>query len=144
MAEFLQEKFLAVMATTRQDGTPLLSPVCYEYAEGVFRVVVNQGDAKDRHLYRNRWLTLVIAEQAFPYRGVEVAGKAELSEAGGGEATARMAQRYLTQEAARSYLAKVANIPARLVELRPERVRAWDFLDYRGLGHDRAPRANGG
>lgn len=131
MAEFLQEKSLAVIATTRRDGTPLLSPVWYEYADGVFRIVVNQGDAKDRHLQRNRWLTLVVAEQAFPYRGVEVAGNAELSEAGAAEATARMAQRYLTPEAARSYLSKTADVPGRLVQLKPERVRAWDFLDYR-------------
>ena len=132
MAGFLQEKFLAVMATTRQDGTPLLSPVWYEYADGVFRVVINQGDAKDRHLHRQPWLTLVIAEQAFPYRGVEVAGTAELSEAGAAEATARMAQRYLTPEAAKSYLSKTGDVPSRLVRLSPKRIRAWDFLDFRG------------
>jgi PPOX class probable F420-dependent enzyme len=130
MAGFLQEKFLAVMATTRQDGTPLLSPVWYEYADGVFWVVINQGDAKDRHLRRRPWLTLVIAEQAFPYRGVEAAGKAALSDDGGLEATTRMAHRYLTREAARSYLAKTTDIPVRLVQLRPERIRAWDFLDF--------------
>lgn len=132
MAEFLQAKFLAVMATRRLDGTPLLSPVWYEYADGLFRVVVNQGDTKDQHLHRDRWLTLVIAEQAFPYRGVEVAGHADLSDAGASEATARMARRYLTVEAARSYLAKTADVPGRLVQLKPQRVRAWDFLDYRG------------
>jgi PPOX class probable F420-dependent enzyme len=130
MAGFLQEKFLAVMATTRQDGTPLLSPVWYEYADGVFWVVINQGDAKDRHLRRRPWLTLVIAEQAFPYRGVEAAGKAALSDDGALEATTRMAHRYLTREAARSYLAKTTDIPVRLVQLRPERIRAWDFLDF--------------
>jgi PPOX class probable F420-dependent enzyme len=130
MAGFLQEKFLAVMATTRQDGTPLLSPVWYEYADGVFRVVINRGDAKDRHLRRRPWLTLVVAEQAFPYRGLEAAGKAELSDDGALEATTRMAQRYLTPEAAQSYLAKTAEVPGRVVQFRPERIRAWDFLDY--------------
>jgi PPOX class probable F420-dependent enzyme len=120
------------MATTRQDGTPLLSPVWYEYADGVFRVVINQGDVKDRHLQRQPWLTLVVAEQAFPYRGVEAAGNAELSDEGALEATTRMAHRYLNPEAARSYLAKTASVPVRLVQLNPERVRAWDFLDYRG------------
>lgn len=132
MAEFLQGKSLAVIATARLDGTPLLSPVWYEYAGGIFRVVVNQGDAKDRHLQRNRWLTLVVAEQAFPYRGVEVAGNADLSDAGASDATVRMAKRYLTPEAARSYLSKIAEVPSRLVQLKPESVRAWDFLDYRG------------
>jgi PPOX class probable F420-dependent enzyme len=130
MAGFLQEKFLAVMATTRQDGTPLLSPVWYEYADGAFRVVVDQGDVKDRHLQRKPWLTLVVAEQAFPYRGVEAAGNAELSDEGALAATTRMARRYLTAEAARSYLAKTATVPGRLVLLRPERIRAWDFLDF--------------
>jgi hypothetical protein len=93
-------------------------------------VVINQGDVKDRHLQRQPWLTLVVAEQAFPYRGVEAAGTAELSDEGALEATARMAHRYLTAEAARSYLAKTTDIPVRLVQLRPERIRAWDFLDY--------------
>jgi len=130
MTKFLQEKFLAVMATTRPDGTPLLSPVWYEYADGVFRVVINQGDAKDRHLQRQPWLTLVIAEQVFPYRGVEAAGNAELSNEAALEATTRMAHRYLTADAARSYLAKTTDVPGRLVQLRPERIRAWDFLDF--------------
>ena len=130
MTEFLQEKFLAVMATTRSDGTPLLSPVWYEYADGVFRVVINEGDAKHRHLQRQPWLTLVIAEQAFPYRGVEAAGNAELRDEGALEATTRMARRYLTAEAARSYLAKTTEVPGRLVQLRPARIRAWDFLDF--------------
>ncbi|HYS03511.1 MAG TPA: pyridoxamine 5'-phosphate oxidase, partial [Candidatus Eisenbacteria bacterium] len=89
-----------------------------------------QGDAKDRHLRRRPWLTLVIAEQAFPYRGVEAAGNAELSDDGALEATTQMAHRYLTPEAARSYLAKTTDIPVRLVHLRPERIRAWDFLDF--------------
>jgi PPOX class probable F420-dependent enzyme len=131
MAEFLEGPTLAVIATLRLDGTPLLSPVWYEFREGVFQVVVDQGDAKDKHLRRDPRLTLVVAEQAFPYRGIEVQGLAELSSEGGHEATSRMAHRYLTDKAAASYLAKAAGMPYRLVRLKPERVRAWDYLDFK-------------
>ncbi len=130
MSDFLQGPFLAVLATLRRDGTPLLSPVWYEFQDGVFQVVVNLGDAKDRHLARDPRVTIVVAEPTFPYRGVEVRGRAELTTEGAGEATARMANRYLSPEAARSYLSKVQHNPGRLVRLRPERARAWDFLDF--------------
>jgi PPOX class probable F420-dependent enzyme len=131
MVSFLEGKCLAVMATIRQDGTPLLSPVWYEYRDGGFVVVVDKGDTKDRHLMRDPRLTLVIAEQAFPYRGVEARGQAELGDEGASEATRRMAYRYLVPAAAESYLKKTESSSGRLVWLRPSSVRAWDFLDYR-------------
>jgi len=130
MRPFLEDRFLGVLATLRRDGTPLLSPVWYEWRDGAFVVVVNVGDVKDRHLQRDRRIALVVAEPAFPYRGVEVAGEAELSTQGAAEATARMAARYLSPTAARSYLSKTTDVPGRLVRIRPVRLRAWDFLDF--------------
>jgi len=133
MSDFLKGPFLAVLATLRRDGTPLLSPVWYEFQDGVFQIVVNLGDAKDRHLARDPRATIVVAEQTFPYRGVEVRGRAELRTAGAAEATARMANRYLSPEAARSYLSKVQDEQGLLVRLHPEHVRAWDFVDFKAL-----------
>ncbi len=130
MSDFLQGRFLAVLATVRQDGTPLLSPVWYEFQDGVFQLVVDLGDVKDRHLARDSRVTLVVAEQAFPYRGVEARGRAELTTDGASDATGRMARRYLSARAAASYLRKVQGAPGRLIRLRPEQVRAWDYLDF--------------
>ncbi len=131
LADFLDGRCLAVLATLRPDGAPLLSPVWYEFREGVFQVVVNVGDVKDRHLARDPRVSLVVAEQAFPYRGLEVLGRAELTTDGAAEATTRMAHRYLSESAARSYLTKVSQQPGRLVLIRPQRTRAWDFLDFK-------------
>ena len=53
----------AVLATHREDGTVLLSPVYQEWRDGGFNVAVSSNDVKARHLRRDPRASLVeIAE----------------------------------------------------------------------------------
>src|SRR5436309_642046 len=48
--DLLDEQHLAVLATHRDDGTVLLSPVWYAWERHRFRVAISSGDVKLRHI----------------------------------------------------------------------------------------------
>ena len=67
----------AVLTTYRKDGTALVSPVWFRFADGVFEVVIAEGDVKLRHLARDPRAILVVFESVPPFRGIEVRGEAD-------------------------------------------------------------------
>ena len=127
LGDLLELPLVAVLATYRRDGTVLLSPVWHEWREGGFTVVTTSAGVNARHLRRDPRASLVVCEDAPPYRGVEVRGRAQLSTAGVPEAAVRLASRYLGAEAGAAYAAATGD--DLLVRLEPERLRCWDFAD---------------
>src|SRR5262245_16068647 len=68
----------AVLTTYRQNGSALVTPVWFRFAEDAFEVVIAEGDVKLRHLRRDPRCALVVFEAVRPFRGIEVRGPAEL------------------------------------------------------------------
>jgi PPOX class probable F420-dependent enzyme len=120
-------RLLAVLATYRQDGTVLLSPVWHEWREGGFDVVTSSRDVKAAHLQRDPRASIVVCEYSPPYRGVEVRCRARLVTAGVGDAVQRIASRYLGREAGAAYAGRAGD--DLLIRLEPGDLRAWDFAD---------------
>jgi len=118
---------LAVLATYRQDGTVLLSPVWHEWRSGGFTIVTGSRDVKAAHLRRDPRASIVVCEHSPPYRGVEVRCRAQLVTAGVGDAVKRIASRYLGQDAGAAYAESAAD--DLLIRLEPGDLRAWDFAD---------------
>jgi PPOX class probable F420-dependent enzyme len=117
----------AVLTTYRKDGSALVSPVWFRWADGAFEVVVAEGDVKLRHLARDKRCLLVVFETAPPFRGVEVRGVAELVE---GDVTAvreAIAGRYLGLEAGRRFASERRSHPGVLLRLDARDARAWDL-----------------
>jgi hypothetical protein len=71
----------------------------------------------------------VVAESAFPLRGVEVRGRAELVEAGAQETAVAIASRYLGPDRGAAFVGSAGD-PV-IVRLAPGDLRAWDFTDER-------------
>ena len=94
LGSFLDEPLVAVLATLREDGTVLLSPVYHEWREGGFNVWVEAKNVKARHLRRDPRATILVAESDPPLRGVEVRGSARFIEHGVTETALRIAARY--------------------------------------------------
>src|SRR5579859_4747064 len=103
LGDLAELRLLAVLATYRQDGTVLLSPVWHEWRDGGFTVVTNSPGVKAVHLRRDPRASIVVCEHSPPYRGVELRGRARLLTTGAGEAVARIASRYLGPEAGAAY-----------------------------------------
>ncbi len=118
---------LAVLATYRQDGTVLLSPVWHEWRAGGFQVVTGSRDVKAAHLRRDPRASIVVCEHSPPYRGVELRCNAQLLTAGVQDAVRRIASRYLGLQAGAAYAERAGD--DLLVRLEPGELRAWDFAD---------------
>ena len=125
---FLEEPIVAVLATIRQDGSVLLSPVWHEWRDGGFQVWSGPNDVKTRHLRREPRASIVVAESSHPLRGVEVRGTAEIVTEGGFETAVRIANRYLGTPKGEAYVRKVGGNDI-TIRLEPGELRVWDFAD---------------
>ena len=117
----------AVLTLVREDGTALMSPVWYRWADGAFEVVIAEGDPKLRHLHQNPDCTLVIFETVAPFRGVEVAGQATLRRGDMTEIRQSMAGPYLGTEAGKRFAADRVSKPGVLLHLPGEHARVWSL-----------------
>jgi PPOX class probable F420-dependent enzyme len=127
LGDLAELRLLAVLATYRQDGTVLLSPVWHEWRDGGFNVVTGSRDVKASHLRRDPRAGIVVCEHSPPYRGVELRGTARLITAGVEDAVRRIASRYLGRDAGTTYADSAAD--DLLIRLEPGDLRAWDFAD---------------
>jgi len=127
LGDLAELRLLAVLATYRQDGTVLLSPVWHEWRDGGFDVVTGSRDVKAAHLRRDPRASIVVCEQSPPYRGVELHCTAQLLTAGVHDAVNRIASRYLGPEAGAAYAGSAGD--DLLIRLEPGDLRAWDFAD---------------
>jgi Pyridoxamine 5'-phosphate oxidase len=78
LGDLAELRLLAALATYRQDGTVLLSPVWHEWRDGGFDVVTGSRGVKAAHLRRDPRASIVVCEHSPPYRGVELRCSAQL------------------------------------------------------------------
>ena len=122
----LDEVHLAHLATIRKDGTVLLSPLWYIWEDGGFTIGMAAGDGKLKHLAREPRVTIVVGEDAFPYRGFEMRGTATLLDIPYGPTIRRIATRYVGAKGADYY---DDDHGGTVVRIEPGDMRGWDFRD---------------
>jgi PPOX class probable F420-dependent enzyme len=127
LGDLLDLPLVAAIATHRQDGGVLLSPVWHEWREGGFGVVTGAHGVKVRHLQRDPRANIVVYEHEFPYRGIEVRTEARLVTDDVKDAILRIASRYLGADAGAAYAENASEDT--LIRLEPGHLRAWDFSD---------------
>jgi PPOX class probable F420-dependent enzyme len=123
------EPHVAVLATHREDGTVLLSPVYQEWRDDGFNVAVTSNDAKARHLRRDPRASLVLFEDGPPYRGVEVHTTVRLITEGASEVLKRLIVRFDGEEIGEAEAASFDDSVTIRLEPRPGELRAWDYAD---------------
>lgn len=128
MLGFLAQPIVAVLATLRPDGTPLLSPVWHRWQDGAFEFWIGAQDVKVRHLRREPRATVLVAESAPPYRGIEVRGETAFVAENVFETAVTIASRYVGRDRGRAYVASFEGEQL-IVRVTPREVRAWDFAD---------------
>ena len=85
----------AYLATVMADGSPQVTPVCFDVADGVIRVNTAVGRTKWRNMKRRAQVALVIADPRNPYRYLQVRGRVERwTEEGAREHIDRLSQKY--------------------------------------------------
>ena len=141
---FLQERGVILrLAVTRQDGSPLVTPIWYLYKQDSIYFTPRQKSAWFESLKRDPRVSLCIDEQALPYRKVLVNGIAELQFDVGNDALWRptyqkMAAKYVGAVGAEKYVSDTIDQPRALfrVEMAKAVVSSWRMpvADEPGMG----------
>ncbi len=69
-----EKKAFAQLALTRRDGTPHVSPIWFDYEDGLIILNTARGRVKDRILHRRPAVALSISDPANPYRYLLIQG----------------------------------------------------------------------
>jgi|SRR5579885_135093 PPOX class probable F420-dependent enzyme len=89
----------AELATVMPDGSPQVTPVWFEYEDGVIRINSALGRRKVRNLDANPKLAMAIVDPANPYRYLQIRGHVTRSTTEGADAHIdALAKRYLGQD----------------------------------------------
>ena len=90
------KKAFAHIATLMPDGSPQVTPVWLDYADGMIRVNTARGRVKERNLKPGARVALSIQDPDNPYRYVQIRGKvARVSEDGADAHIDSLAMKYL-------------------------------------------------
>ena len=129
LGDFLDQPKCATLASHFKDGTILMSPVWHEWRNGGFTVAVVVNDVKVRHIHRDAQVSISVAEDVAPYRGIEVRGTAKIVRDDALETMRRIAVRYLGSKQGEVYFAAVGRVDLALIRIEPTKLRVWDFAD---------------
>jgi PPOX class probable F420-dependent enzyme len=128
LVDFLDLPYTAVLATHWADGSVLLSPVWHEWRDGGFNIGVPENDVKLKHIARDPRVTVIVYEQSWPSRSVEVRGVATTTLEGRDELSLRLSLRYLGPVNGRRYYDGLSSGGV-VVRVEPGTIRAWDYVD---------------
>lgn len=69
-----QKKAFAMLATTMPDGSPQVTPVWFDYADGHLRINSAKGRVKVRNMTERRSVAVAIVDPDNPYRYMQIRG----------------------------------------------------------------------
>ena len=120
----------AIVSLAKPDGTVFSRPVWHRWESGRFVLQFPAGDRKIAMLERDNRLTVLLAENAFPYRGIEIRGRGIVKAADYRSRAiainARFVAAYDPQTPVESY---ISDQPGVIVEVEPDVVHCWDYAD---------------
>jgi PPOX class probable F420-dependent enzyme len=94
-----QKKAFAALATTMSDGSPQVTPVWFDYNNGIVRVNTAKGRVKARTLKQGSPVALAIVDPDNPYRYIQIRGRVErVTEAGADSHIDSLAKKYLGKD----------------------------------------------
>jgi PPOX class probable F420-dependent enzyme len=96
---FTSKKSFAHLGTVMPDGSPQVTPVWFDLANGTVRVNTARGRAKDKNMSKNAKVALSIIDPDNPYRHVAIRGHvANVTEEGADAHIDSLAKKYLGQD----------------------------------------------
>ena len=130
LGDLFDQPQTAVLSLGLPDGSVFSRPVWHRFIGGRFVFQVPAGDRKIAMLERDPRATVVLAEDAFPYRAIEVRGRVRLSTDRYHEIGSEICRPYVDAfdptGSVSEYLSKEAGM---IAELDPELTTCWDYAD---------------
>jgi hypothetical protein len=94
-----QKKAFASLATVMPDGSPQVTPVWFDYSDGIVRVNTARGRVKARTLKAGAAVAMAIIDPDNPYRYVQIRGRVRrVTEEGAAQHIDSLAKKYLGQD----------------------------------------------
>ena len=124
---FLREPNVAVLATVDSKRRAHAAPIWYLYEDGVIVMSTGRGSQKHRNIEANPEVTLAVDRRTLPYYAVMAQGAVEVGPPLSQDERRRMAVRYLGEELATAYLARVQGEDSVSLRLRPRKL-----IEFRG------------
>jgi hypothetical protein len=120
----------AIVSIAKPDGTVFSRPVWHRWEAGRFVIQFPAGDRKIAMLERDSRLTVLLAENAFPYRAIEVRGRARMTEDGYRERAIEINRPYVeAYDPLTSVERYMSEEPGRIVEVDADVTNCWDYAD---------------
>ena len=148
LAAFLEQPYVGVLASLRQDGRPYTVPVWWLHEDGVFWLTGTQGRVWCKQLKNDPRCSLCIETSEPSARHIEVDGVAQARELPDFDIwpiSARLARKYIGANSpfgsAEKFVENMKTEPRLLFRLEPEVWRAIDLTVYRGKHSDREHQA---
>jgi PPOX class probable F420-dependent enzyme len=95
----VQKKAFANLATVMSDGTPQVTPVWFDYRDGIVRVNTAKGRVKARNMKEGAGVALSIMDPDNPYRYVQIRGRVSRATTDGADAHIdSLAKKYLGKD----------------------------------------------
>ena len=120
-AAFLDNPFVGIATTLREDGSPHSTVVWVDREDGEVSFNTARGRAKPRHIERDPRVSLLVIDPSNPYKWVAVSGQAELTDEGADAQIDRLAKKYLGKD---EYPWRNPEEQRITVRIHPERVEA--------------------
>ena len=128
LGDLLEQPLIAVLATRRRDDTVMLSPVWFEWRDGGISIwSESMENGKVRHIRRDPRVSVVVANQEWPYKGLELRGEATVSEDGFYDVLERTGDRYMGAGAGARMRGSYAQ--GVVIRIEPGTLRAWSYED---------------
>jgi PPOX class probable F420-dependent enzyme len=94
-----RKKAFAALATTMPDGSPQVTPVWFDYKDGIVRVNTAKGRVKARNLKAGAAVALAVIDPDNPYRYIQIRGRVRrCSEERAGTHIDSLAKKYLGKD----------------------------------------------
>lgn len=119
---FLKQPYLIKLATVNRDGSPQLTPLWFEYADGEIVMTTAADRLKVRNVRRDNRVAACIDSPPPAYRRVLIKGRARVTDEGVREWTRRIAARYVPPERLDERTAQLLSAPRVLIWITPERI----------------------
>ena len=118
--KLFKEKNFASFATLMEDGSPQVTPVWVDYANGDILINTAEGRTKTRNVSKNPKVAVSVTDSSNPYTMVSVRGRiVEQTNQGADEHIDKMAKKYLGMD---KYPFRAPGESRVLLKIRPEHV----------------------
>jgi pyridoxamine 5'-phosphate oxidase-like protein len=130
LGDIFEQPLAAVVSIALPDGSAFSRPVWHQLVNGRFTFEFPAGDRKIALLARDPRLSVVLAEDAYPYRAIEVRGRVTMTTDGYHERGAAICRRYVDAfDPTGDVSAYLSAEPGVIAELDPDVTTCWDYAD---------------